>query len=297
MIITGAYGLLGQELTRYFKDIAGWAVIPLTHQDLDVTKAEIAAPLLKRIRPDVLINCAAIVPVERCQADPERAFAVNRDGALVLAEAAATLPIPPTFVQISSSVVFGGWEEGEYKINGYAEEDLRRPNNVYEQSKKEAEDLIKAVAAQSRELLGRWYIVRASVLYGEARPTIIDEFTEKIRAGGEIVAVHDRWSSPTWTKDFAAGLFELITSSSPSGTYHIANEVKPGEATAIDVVEEISSHFGIKPDASRLKLVSRKDFFKIPRAPSNVLLNTQLPKLRYWREAMREYLRQRYPTA
>ena len=58
----------------------------------------------------------------------------------------------------------------------------------------------------------------------------------------------------------------------------------------MDVIEEIRSYYAIPKEAIRLKPVHLHAFFKIPRAPSNVLLNTKLPRMRPWREALKEYL-------
>ena len=291
--ITGAGGLLGKELVRHFS-LAGLDVTALERGDFDIADQSAVQRAIGALRPNILINCAAIVAVEQCQANPALAQAVNRDGAGWLMQSLHALPAPGIFVQISSAVVFGGWEDGTFKIEGYAESDQRRPNNVYERSKKEAEDLILSLALRLADGLHRWYIVRTSILYGEGRRTLVDEFAETIRSGRELVLTPDRWSSPTWTRDLAAGLATHLASDPPSGIYHLANAVAPGEATMLDISAEIGRHACRTP---KLKLVPRKDFFTIPRSPSNVLRSTKIPSLRPWRDALREYLTLRYHQA
>mgnify|MGYP001579392185 FL=1 len=293
--ITGAAGLLGQELAKHFQRRTDTEVIPLTHADLDITVPDAARAVIRDIQPDALINCAVIISVDACERDPKRAYAVNRDGAEFLMEALAGLPHPATFVEISSSEVFGGWEDGEFNIDGYREDDERHPISVYQKSKAEAEDLVKDFATKHPGKLQRWFIVRAAWLYGEGRPTFVEQFVELLQKREEITAAADQWRSPTWTRDFTEGFDALLNGAYSNGVYHIVNEVKPGEATVMDVVEEIRAYLRVASEEVKLNLVSRKDFFKIPRAPSNVLLNTKLPKLRPWREAIREYLGIRYP--
>jgi len=331
VLITGAGGLLGQELVRYV--YPGLEIVGLGHEECDVTDAASVRAAFERVRPDVIINCAVVVSVDRCEQDPVRCRAVNMGGVENLLGATRELGLRPTFVEISSSEVFGRVKEGEYKIDGYNEDDEPRPVSLYQRTKAEAERVVQEFAREHPDALTRWYIVRAGWLYGAGRATFIDQFLEKLQRDEPLEVIVNQWRSPTWTRDFAQGLFYLlgrnclkssrreasrsenpsVTRSyseglsdegneadgffkqflSESGIYHITNEVEHGEASTLDVVEEIALTLGPSRVRAPLRLVSREDIFKIPRAPSNVLKNTRLPKLRYWREALREYL-QRY---
>lgn len=295
IVIAGSSGLLGQEIVRNFKDRPGFELFPLEHRELDVTNREKTERVMQQLKPDVLINCAVIISIDRCQAEPELAYAVNRDGAVNLMVALAKAISGSTFIQISSSEVFGGWAEGEYKKEGWREDDERYPITVYQKSKREAEDLVSTIGKTRTNEFRRWYIIRASWLYGQGRRTFVEQFALGLQSRQELVAVRDQWRSPTWTKDFTESLAKVITEERSSGIYHIANEVKPGEATTMDVIEEIRAHFAIPNKEVKLKPVSRREFFRVPRAPSNILLNTKLPRLRYWRDALREYLALSHP--
>lgn len=294
VLITGADGLLGGELTRHFT-AAGLTVLPFSHHDLDITDAKKIRPILEKTKPDIIINAAVIISIDRCESEPDLAYAVNRDGVKNILEALPGTGHAPVFVQISSSEVFGRWDEGTYAVNGYREDDEPMPVSVYQKSKTEAEAIIQQFAATHPEIFKRWYIVRASWLFGKGRTTFVEQFTRALRVREEITVAEDQWRSPTWTRDFAEALDSLLARSSPNGIYHIANEVKPGEATVLDVIEEICSFLGIPSSDVRIKRVKLRDFFEIPRSPSNVLLNTKLPKLRPWREALREYLNATQP--
>ncbi|MBI4137758.1 MAG: NAD(P)-dependent oxidoreductase [Candidatus Sungbacteria bacterium] len=294
-LLTGAGGLVGKELIDFFHGESGIAIIPLAHADCDITDADAVKHIFARINPDGVINCAVILNVDQCEAEPKKCFAVNRDGVRNLLDACADLLHPVTFVQVSSSEVFGRVHEGEYVVNGYREDDEPRPASAYQKSKREAEILLEGFAAEHPEAHDRWYICRGGWLYGAGRSTFVEQFLEKLQRKEEIKAVRDQWRSPTWTKHFTHGLITLLAGNYPSGVYHSVNEVKPGEATTLDVIDEIRTYLGERCANPPLALVSRDELFKVPRAPSNVLLNTKLPKLPYWKDALWEYLMTHHP--
>lgn len=287
ILITGATGLLGRELVRHFKEL-GETVLPFSHETFDVTKKDEILAVLRREKPDLIINCAVILDVDKCEANQKMCYSVNRDAVRNFLEPIAELGIHPIFIQISSSETFGRVEEGEYNPNGYSEDDEQKPVSTYQKSKKEAEEIVLSFVKENPGALSRWYIPRAGWLYGEGRKTFIDRFFTTLQSKEPLEVIKDQWRSPTWTKDFARGLSEMLKH--PSGIYHIVSEVKPGEATTEDVIEEIEKYLGERAAHPKKTFVDQKTFFKVPRAPSNVLKNTKLPKLPYWRDALRAYL-------
>lgn len=293
--IFGATGLLGTELTRYFSAHDD-TVIPLSSTACDITNAKAVERTLALHKPDLIINCAVILDVDKCEADPKLCYAVNRNGVTNILRAIAIVGTKPTFVEISSSETFGRVHEGEFDPMGYKENDVQKPVSVYQKSKKEAEDILLNFVKKHPEALGRWYIARAGWLYGEGRATFVDKFYALLQSKEPLTVVKDQWRSPTWTRDFAEGMYDLIDKHYPSGVYHIVNEVKPGEATTMDVIEEIERFLGSRAAYPQKTMVAFRDFFKVSRAPSNVLQNTKLPPLRPWRDALREYLKLSYPS-
>ena len=88
--IIGANGQLGTDLVNVFGEDPSFEVIPLTHEDLDVTVPE-TLKVLKELKPDVIINTAAYVRVDDTELYPEKAFAVNAIGALHVARVASDI--------------------------------------------------------------------------------------------------------------------------------------------------------------------------------------------------------------
>lgn len=290
ILITGAGGLVGRELAEFFLHEPNTRVASLTHAELDITDAHAITEAIVQRNPDVIINCAVVLDVDACEKNPETCYAVNTRGVSNLLSAAQGASRPITFVQISSSEVFGRVHEGEYLVDGYREEDEARPASVYQKSKKQAEDAVAQFAQKNPDRLSRWYVARAGWLYGRGRPTYVEQFLEKLQKNETMRVIRDQWRSPTWTKHFAQGLGNLLSGKYANGIYHIVNEVKPGEARTLDVIQEIQKFLGPRNANPPLKFVSRDELFKVPRAPSNVLINTKLPRLPYWRDALREYL-------
>ena len=292
--IIGATGLLGTELAQYFES-RGDTVVALASSDCDVTDPHSVHAALTLHRPDLVINCAAMLDVDACEANQDRCYAVNRDGVRNLLEAVRSLGNPLVFVQIGSSEIFGRVSPGEYNIGGYREKDLPAPVSAYQRSKKEAEDVLTSFASEHPKALKAFYIARAGWLYGEGRATFIDRFVELLKSKEPLTVIKDQWRSPTWTRDFAKSLAFIIDEKLQSGIYHLTAEVKYGEATTMDVIEEINRHLGREAVHPPITFTTQAAFFKVPRAPSNVLINTKLPKLPYWRDSLREYLSEKYP--
>ena len=292
ILVTGAGGLLGKEIVAMKR--SGFEIVGADHLELDVTNlASIKKALLKE-QPDTVMNCAAMINMDKCEEDPKLCFGVNRDGVSNLLQVIKEIGKPVVFVQISSSEVFGRINEGEYKIDGYLEDDEPKPVVNYQKSKAEAEKIVTEFARQNPEILPRSYILRAAWLYGQGRKTFVENFLADLQQPKELSVIAAQWRSPTWTKYFVAQLFLLLEKNYPSGIYHGVAEVKEGEATTPQVIEEISKFLGPEKVKATLKEVSRAGFFKVPRSPSNVLKNTKLPKLLYWRDMIQEYLKENY---
>ncbi|MEX0868882.1 MAG: dTDP-4-dehydrorhamnose reductase [Nitriliruptoraceae bacterium] len=207
VLITGAAGLLGQELVRKFSDERH---IACTHADLDITDAGAVGALLAAERPDVVINAAAWTDVDACEADPDRAHAVNAQGPGNLARACAS--IGATVLTISTDYVFGADDNGRRPFDEHAP---IAPLNVYGAAKAAGE-------AQVREATAAHQIVRTSWVYGAARPTFASAMLARARRGEALAVAEGQWSTPTSARDLAVAVAEIARSRS-FGTFHRPN--------------------------------------------------------------------------
>ena len=82
--VIGAKGQLGSDLcARLAGDVSG-----LDLPELDVRQPDRVVDALTEIRPDVVINCAALTNVDTCEDRIDQALAVNALGAAHVAQGA-----------------------------------------------------------------------------------------------------------------------------------------------------------------------------------------------------------------
>jgi dTDP-4-dehydrorhamnose reductase len=277
--VLGATGQLGSDLCRLLAE-KGLPCFPLAHADLDVCQHEEVSRVLKGLRPRVVVNCAAFHHVERCEEEPERAFAVNalavRNLALVCRDLGALL------VHISTDYVFDG-EKG----SPYVEGDPVSPLNAYGVSKAAGEFFLRALCPEH-------IIVRTSGLYGHRGSSVKGgNFVETmLRLGaeqGEVWVVTDQALSPTYTRDLARGLWAVVEAGG-RGTYHIVNS---GHCSWYEFACAI---FGLAGMEVRVHPVTSDHFPGRARRPRLSALESVrlgelgLSPLRPWREALAYYL-------
>jgi RmlD substrate binding domain len=107
-------------------------LLAMGRPEFDVENARSIAQVVRAVDPSAIVNAAAYTAVDQAQSEPERAFAVNRDGARLLALEAQSRKVP--FIYVSTDYVFDGG-----KSSPYLEEDAPAPLNVYGRSKLEGE--------------------------------------------------------------------------------------------------------------------------------------------------------------
>jgi dTDP-4-dehydrorhamnose reductase len=258
VLLIGASGQLGSDiLTTWTAD----AVTPVTHAGLDVTNGSAVLDAVREVRPDVVVNTAAFHRVDICEIESARAFAVNAEGALNVARAAAAAGAAVVFV--STDYVFDG-----LTCAPYTEKCTARPRNVYGASKLAGEGLVAQANA-------RHYIVRTSGLFGVAGASgkggnFVETMIRLAREGKPIRVVADEALAQTSTLDLAVALRSLVESEM-YGTYHVANE---GGLSWFHFARMIFQALGLEPDLSPTS--SREFGAKAVRPPYSVLASSRL---------------------
>src|ERR1051326_7617409 len=152
VVVLGANGQLGHDISSTFA-AEGNTVTGLTHEHVEVASPESVKAALASVYPDLVINTAAFHHVEKCEADPGRAFAVNGAGARNVAQVTDQLQVP--LIHISTDYVFDG-----AKRSPYAEDDQPQPLNVYGNTKLCGEHFVRSTNP-------RHFVVRVSAISGE----------------------------------------------------------------------------------------------------------------------------------
>jgi dTDP-4-dehydrorhamnose reductase len=162
---------------------------------IDLARPETIAPLFETFRPELVVNPAAYTAVDRAEAEPDAAFAINRDGAGSVAAAAAAVGAP--VIHLSTDYVFDG-----RKAALYVEADPTGPLGVYGRSKLAGE---QAVAAANR----RHIILRTSWVYSPFGGNFVRTMLWLAGERDRLRVVDDQVGRPTYAPDLAAAILAI----------------------------------------------------------------------------------------
>jgi len=90
VLITGAGGQLGKEFIAYFT-AKGDTLYSFTRKELDVTDATSLNPIMKSLKPDLVLHCAAYTKVDAAEENWKEAYAVNALGTRNIAVASEVI--------------------------------------------------------------------------------------------------------------------------------------------------------------------------------------------------------------
>ena len=284
MILLGAGGRLGAALARqYAADIQG-RITPLSRKEADLTQPSQIASLIKKDRPNVVINCAAMTNVDACESERERAEIINATTPGILARACTE--VGARFIHVSTDYVFSGETNRPYR-----ETDQPDPVSWYGETKLRGE---KAVAAAGP----RHAIVRVAWVFGPDRDSFIDKALQTALRGEPVKAVADKYSSPTYTLDVAEALHPLFPPLAPGGVYHVCNQgsctwadwageaIKAAQAEGFPVQTSHVEHLKL---ADISQMVARRPVYSAMSCQKIERLRGE--PMRPWQAAVRDYLR------
>ena len=280
-MLTGGRGTLGTALARVLSardyrlagDVPGGTRTELT--DFPALQAAV-----DRERPDSIWHIAAATDVDRCEREPDWAFANNAMASEYVAAVAARMNIPVLY--ISTSAVFGGGGDGPH-----SEMDSPAPVNHYGRTKLYGERAVQAIAP-------RWFVLRAGWLIGDWRTDrkFVGKIVDQLRAGAEeIRAVEDKIGTPTFADEFAKQAIAIFESEA-FGLYHVVNE---GHATRLDMARLIVESMGLG-ERVRVRAVQSSEFLlSAPRPRSEMLDPMKLRlggtyRMRPWQAALLEHV-------
>ena len=285
LAVIGADGQLGSDIVDAFR-AENFAVVPLTIDRLDISDNGRVQRVLAEAEADVIVNTAAMHQVEKCEADPLKAFAVNALGARNIALAAQAGS--SRLVHISTDYVFAG-----DKTEPYLETDSPKPLNAYANSKLAGEFFVRTVAEKH-------YVIRVSGLYGKnpcmekGGLNFVDLMLKLARERTEVRVVDDEVLTPTSTREVARQILKMLMGNAEDGLYHATAE---GSCSWFEFAREI---FSLSGSAVTLNKARPGEFpAKVPRPLYSVLENANLKRqnlngMAHWTDALREYLREKH---
>jgi len=195
IMVFGAGGQIGRHLIETGAQL-GRNVVALTHAEADICDPSAVESTIARHRPTAIVNAAAYTAVDNAENEPKRAFEVNRDGATIVAAAAAKAELP--LIHLSTDYVFDGTAREPYR-----EEDAVNPQGVYARSKEAGERGV-------REVHDRYLILRTAWVYGPFGTNFLRTMLRLGTERNELGVVDDQTGSPTATPDIAATVLTML---------------------------------------------------------------------------------------
>jgi len=194
ILITGKNGQVGWELQRALLPLGH--IVALDRQGIDLADNDSIRQVLRRIKPDLIVNAAAYTAVDKAEEKREAAMQINGIAPGVLAEEAGQLNA--MLIHVSTDYVFDGGKQ-----TPYTETDTPKPINIYGASKLAGEQAVQAVDADH-------LILRTSWVYGSRGSNFLLTMLRLMRERQNLRVVADQNGTPTWARLIAETTAQVI---------------------------------------------------------------------------------------
>ena len=277
------YEGIGSDIAPQYSGLAdGSAVTTMPYVQLDITDKVAVFSALEKLKPDVVVHCAAWTAVDMAEDDDkvEKVRAINAGGTRYIADACKNLGCK--MVYISTDYVFNGQGEQPW------EPDCKdyKPLNIYGQTKLEGE---LAVA----NTLEKYFIVRIAWVFGLNGKNFIKTMLNVGAKYDTVRVVNDQIGTPTYTLDLSRLLVDMIETDK-YGYYHATNE--GGYISWYDFTCEIFKQAGyttkVVPVTTEEYGLSKAARPFNSRLEKKKLLESGFEPLPTWQDALSRYLKE-----
>ncbi len=288
ILVTGAYGQLGQCFQRLAAEFPGWDFHFAGSNVLDIgNKRAVTRFVQKNKNIRWVINCAAYTAVDKAESEPGKATRINVAGTKNLAEACAALGA--TLIHFSTDYVYHNRQNTPFQ-----ESDPVKPKSVYARTKLAGE------RAAMRAHPGGVMVLRTSWVYAPVGHNFANTM---LRLGGErgvVRVVADQIGTPTFAPDLALAVLQIVqqveagavAQTALAGIWHYSNE---GVASWYDFAQAI---FELKHLDCKALPIETKDYpTPALRPPFSVLNKAKIKaafglEIPHWRESLKRCLEQ-----
>jgi dTDP-4-dehydrorhamnose reductase len=244
--------------------------------DFDIRDDAAVEKAFRELRPGFVVHLAAYADVDGCEANPEKAEAINTLGTWNVARSCAE--IGALLLYVSTDYVFDGRQASPYR-----EDDCPCPISVYGRTKLRGEQHVQSLVA-------RHFIVRSSWLYGPRGKNFVATILKLAGEREELRVVSDQRGSPTYTRHLASKL-GLLLSTDAYGIYHVTGK---GECSWFEFAQAIVRLGGY--ERVRVVPIASQDCGRLAMRPANSVLENgrltqnNLGALPHWMEGLAQYI-------
>jgi dTDP-4-dehydrorhamnose reductase len=274
VLITGGGGQLASDFVEQLR--VRCRVHAPRRGELDITDGAALDETLERLRPALVLNCAAFHNVDVCEREEDRAFEVNARAVKRIAERCAA--DGARLVHLSTNYVFAGDRDAPY-----SEADQPSPRSIYAISKLAGEHAALAYCPGA-------LVVRGSGLYGRHGSAskggnFVQRMLGRGREQGRLKMVADQRLGPTYTADLAAGIIAAVEDG-VSGVLHLGNS---GSCSWYEFTLAIMEIAGMDVPVDPVETVRPPGGAE---RPLNGVLSSErgVASLRPWSEALEDYM-------
>jgi len=277
VVVTGSKGQLGLELESLGQQFPNFKLFCTDKFSLNILNIEEAEQYVLKNKIDVMVNCAAYTDVNKAEEELEIADEVNHLAVRNLGLIAKKHHLK--LIHISTDYVFDGNSSIPYK-----ETDATNPQNAYGISKLNGEKALSEINPKDS------LIIRTSWLYSEFGNNFVKSMLKLSKEKESITVVSDQIGSPTYAKDLALAILQIIPqiNSDVLQIYHYANK---GQCSWFEFASAIMK---IAQQSCEVLPITSSAFKTKAKRPKYSLLNTD--KIRHtfnleipnWEEALRE---------
>ena len=293
VLLTGAAGQLGQALIASappgLELVASSRNGGPSQRALDLANASVCREAVEEYRPDWVLNAGAYTAVDKAEAEPELAHAVNGGAARAFAE--AIREHGGHMLQLSTDFVFNGQQGSPYRVD-----QRRDPLGVYGASKASGEEAVE-------ELLGgrgQSVVLRTSWVMGPVGKNFALKMLQLHREREQLSVVADQVGCPSSTLNLARACWKVITSNRQGLELPSVLHWCDGGATSwYDVsvaVGELGMDLGLLERAATVNPISTADYPTPATRPGYSLLDCQASRTalkleaQQWRSALRDVM-------
>ena len=258
ILVTGANGQLGWELSRLSTSYPKYQFIFVDRTIVDLSKPETINEVLEKHQPDAIINTAAYTAVDKAETEKELAYTVNAKSVEIMSAYAASKNIP--LITFSTDYVFTGTATEPYTTNTTI-----APLNFYGSTKADGESLAIAVNPNA-------IIIRTSWVFSSHGNNFVKTMMRLMKERDSLNVVADQKGRPTYAKDLALATMKMIEAidagKNIKGIYHFANQ---GETTWFEFAKKIQATAGLTCDVNPIQTA---DFPTPAKRPAYSVLDT-----------------------